>query len=410
VPWGFVPADRRLIVLLCATMLVNAVSMGAFPPLLAEMSSVNHLSDWQLGTVAGAFGLARTIADLPIGLFVARDLRRALLLAPVALIAGALCVGGGGPFPVLVLGRGLMGMGHALAIVAGLTAILRYRAAGRLAASLNAFEFSAIVGMLGGVMLVGGLPAWLDWNVAYLVACVPLLIGLGLVPSMLRWLAVLEAAPAPPAPVRHPASAASAGGDPGSAAPLTPLTVLSFVAGASVALSYSTLEQFVIPLRGSREFELDRAGIAGLLSIAQFCDLLLLLPLGVLADRHRPARVLGPVLLAVAAAVAAVTFGGFWLVLAGCALFGLGMAGWMLPLSLLRQETPAALVAWRTAVYRVAVDGGLFLGPFASGLLGEQRVGVLAILFVTLLIGTAAVLFVRGAGLPAAVGSSPGPG
>jgi MFS family permease len=399
-----VPSDRRLIVLLCLTMLVNAVSMGAFPPLLPEVGSGGRLADWQLGFLAGAFGLARTIADIPVGLFVRRDLRRALLVAPLGLIGGAVCLGTAGSFPVLILGRALMGIGHTLAIVSGLTAILQYRAAGRLAASLNAFEFSAIVGMLGGVMLVGALPAGLGWNVAYLLACAPLGIGLALVPGLLRSLPMVDSAPA--ASVASDAETTpEIRRDSGSAADgpqwsVSPLVVLAFIAGAFVAVSYALLEQFVIALRGSREFGLDRAGIARLLAVAQFCDLLLLLPLGALADRLQPARVLGPVLLLIAAAVAAITFGGFTLVVLGCVLFGAGMAGWMLPLSLLRQETPAHLVAWRTGVYRVGVDGGLFLGPFIGGLLGERRVGWLAALSATVLIGTATMLLLGPAGSP----------
>lgn len=47
-------------------------------------------------------------------------------------------------------------------------------------------------------------------------------------------------------------------------------------------------------------------------------------------------------------------------------LFGVGMAGWTLPLSVLRRETAPAEVGWRTALYRVGVDGGIFLGPPCS--------------------------------------------
>src|SRR2546422_10381652 len=53
------------------------------------------------------------------------------------------------------------------------------------------------------------------------------------------------------------------------------------------------------------------------------------------------------------------------------------MAGWMLPVGLLRAATPASQVAWRTARFRVFVDGGMFLGPFASGLLGAAHARVL---------------------------------
>src|SRR5207247_2275072 len=76
------------------------------------------------------------------------------------------------------------------------------------------------------------------------------------------------------------------------------------------------------------------------------------------------------VLLTMATANALVGFGALPVVVVGCALFGLSMAGWMLPLSVLRRETPPEHVAWRTGLYRVCVDGGIFLGPFLSGALG----------------------------------------
>src|SRR5207249_4004494 len=83
-----------------------------------------------------------------------------------------------------------------------------------------------------------------------------------------------------------------------------------------------------------------------------------LLPLGALADRRGARPVLGVVLLVFATAMGLVAFGTLPLVALGCALYGLAMAGWTLPLGLLRSVTPPAQVAWRTALYRVAVDGG----------------------------------------------------
>jgi hypothetical protein len=38
----------------------------------------------------------------------------------------------------------------------------------------------------------------------------------------------------------------------------------------------------------------------------------------------------------------------------------------------MRRHTPPDQVPWRTALYRVGVDGGLFLGPFTAGLLGSH--------------------------------------
>jgi hypothetical protein len=45
----------------------------------------------------------------------------------------------------------------------------------------------------------------------------------------------------------------------------------------------------------------------------------------------------------------------------------------MLPLGVIREHTPAARLGWRTGVYRVGVDGAIFLGPLICGVLGEAR-------------------------------------
>lgn len=107
------------------------------------------------------------------------------------------------------------------------------------------------------------------------------------------------------------------GGAPGSGGFLAGLAV---AAGAAIAVSYSTVEQFAIPMRGSREFELDRAGIARLLMLAQVVDVATLLPLGARADRRGTPVVLGGVLLVFALALALIGFGTLPMLAVGCAL------------------------------------------------------------------------------------------
>jgi MFS family permease len=360
-----------LIIVLCVTILGNTFSIGSFPVVLPELGRVAGLPDWQLGVVMGAFGFARMLSDVPVGLFITHHLRRALVIAPLVIIAGALCLGAGGPVYVLVLGRALMGFGHSLAMVAALSTVLRLYGS-RAGAALNAFEFSAMIGMLGGVALLGALSERLPWNLALLVTCTPLLIGVLALPLLLR--ALPRTAHSSTA---APLFARTAGPRTAARTRVPPLVVLSFVAGAAIAIAYSTVAQFMVPLRGSREFGLDRSGIARLLMINQAVDIVFLLPVGVVSDRRGARRILCLVLLILAAATTLVAFFGLPGMVAGCALFGLGMAGWMLPLSVLRTATPPEQLAWRTALYRVGVDAGLFLGPSVSGLLVERAAGAL---------------------------------
>jgi MFS family permease len=71
-----------------------------------------------------------------------------------------------------------------------------------------------------------------------------------------------------------------------------------------------------------------------------------------------------------------VGLGSFPWFVAGCACFGFGLAGWMLPVGVIREHTRTEHLASRMGLYRVGVDAAMFLGPFASGLLGEENAGI----------------------------------
>jgi MFS family permease len=376
-----------LIALLCATTFASTFSFGAFPALLPDLGR-GGLADWELGLVAGAFGFARMLADVPVGMLITHHLRQALLVAPLLLLAGlGILTLGGGTMAALLLGRVTMGVAHALGMVAGLTAILRSPTRS-LSAALNAVELSAMLGILGGTLVLGTLPAELSWNQAMLLTAIPQVLGVLLIPAVLRALSVEEGAGS-----RRSASPAGARRE--TVAPITAGVVLAFATGGSVAVAYATLEHFLIPLRGSREFGLSRSGVAGLLLTVQVADIACLLPVGVLADRLGSRRVLGVMLLAFGVAAGLIAFGDFTWLVVGCALFGVGMSSWTLPLALLRRDTPASLIGWRTALYRVGVDGGMFLGPFLAGLLIGRWSALLPALLVAALLALGVTLLGR---------------
>jgi MFS family permease len=378
-----------LIVLLAAMTLANTCSIGAFPSLLPEISRETALPDWQLGIFAGAFGFARMVADVPAGLFIARRLPAALITGQVMLAAGALVIAAADGFGVLFAGRALMGVGHALSMLGGLTAILHAYATRRLSVALNAVEFSAMIGLLGGASMVALLPGALSWKTVLLLACVPQAIALGLLPFVIAALPPRSEA----VPVPAPAGAAAP-------RPRSRLVPLTFLAGAMVAMVYASVEQLVIPVRGSREFGLDRAGIAWLFMLMQACDIVALLPLGVLSDRVGAVRVVAGVTITMGVASLLIAFTPLAGVTVGAAMFGVAMAGWMLPLSVLRRETPPGQIAWRTSLYRVGVDGGIFVGPFLGGLFANRHVAVVAVALVVIGIVLARAGSVRHAALP----------
>lgn len=359
----------RAVALLCLIIFGNAFSIGAFPVLLPEIGRSAGVDDAMLGAIAGAFGLARVFADLPAGLFITHHLRRAIMLGTASLAIGLLCLASGGPPWLLILGRALFGVGHAFGMLSGITVIVRH--ASRPGFALNALEMSAMLGVLGGMVCAGFLPAEWPWNKTLLVAALPQFLGLLALPALLK------AVPLEPHDGR-PRPWFSRGyvpeGQDAVRSRLSRMTLLAFATGAVIALTWSALGQFILPLRAAREFDLPRTGVSMLLAIPQVVDVMLLLPIGALADRRSRARVLGTVLLVLAVGIVAVAFGSLPWVIAGCVLFGVGLAAWMLPVGLINRDSPPSRVAWRTALYRVGVDSGVFLGPVLSGVLAERGV------------------------------------
>ena len=230
----------------------NTVSIGAFPALLPELGAAGALADWQLGAVAGAFGFARMLTDVPSGLFMTHHLSRALKLGPALLLGGAALIGTAGSFGVLLLGRTLMGAGHTLATLGALTAILRHHAAGRLASALAATEFAAMLGVLAGAGLTAVLPRAVSWNAALLLACSPVLLTLALLPALGRALPRVEGAGPRPLFARSAEPSAVAPRSPRTDGGLAWMGLLAGTAGAAVAICYATVNQFVIPVRDSR--------------------------------------------------------------------------------------------------------------------------------------------------------------
>ena len=354
--------------LLCLVVFASTVCVGAFGPLLPEIARAQGLPDWQLGVLAGSFGFARMAADLPAGALATRRLATSLTLAPIALLAGMLLLATAGPFPVLVLGRLLTGLAHTLVMVGSLTAVLQDRQGPRASMRLNTLEFAGMLGVLGGLALVGLLPERWPWNLTLLAAAGPVVV------SLAGTLVLTRVVPGRLASAPSTASAAAATPTPSArAAPVPPIVRLMFALGVVMALAWSAVSQFVVPLRGTREFGLDRAGISGLLSLAQLVDLIVLLPVGWLADRIGRLPVLTAVAVTLGFGLLAVGLGALPLLVIGCALFGLGMAGWMLPLGVIREHTDVTRLGWRTGVYRVGVDGAIFLGPLICGVLGPAH-------------------------------------
>src|SRR5262249_62047553 len=159
--------------------------------------------------------------------------------------------------------------------------------------------------------------AWAVWLVA---ASTPVLVPLAITPVLWRRF------PVEPDHVDAVSSAKR-----GGSGRTTAIVRLMVGIGALMALAWASISQFLIPLRGAREFGLDRGGVSMLLATSHLVDLAVLLPVGWLADRVGRLLVLGGLTVCVGFAVWGAGLGGLPLFITGCVVLGVGMAGWVLP-------------------------------------------------------------------------------
>ena len=377
--------------LAAAIVFCNTFALGAFPVLLPDIAAQTGYDDVSLGILAGAFGFARLLCNLPAGLLLAHHLRTAILLGAITLTAGNLLLFSGDALWTLVLGRGLYGAGHATMLLSVLITVSRFAATSGHAFSLNVVEFSGMLGMLLGMLIVAAVPEAWPWQRSLMLASAPQLAGLLLLPGLLRGVGhTVAPGPVEPAP-----------GTPGLSELLSVnrLTALAWASGFVLAVAWAAVGQFILPLRAAREFELSRIGVAMMLALPQVVDLCFLLPIGRLADRVPRVRLLAVVLLVLSGGIAAMAFGSFaWAVL-GCALFGIGLAAWMLPISILGRPASPRAAALRVSLHRTFVDAGVFFGPLGAGLLADAGALWVAGAFSALgllLVGLALLAYARG--------------
>src|SRR2546430_3568268 len=135
---------------------------------------------------AGARAFARMPAAIPAGWLAGRYLGTTLCASPALMLAGTVLLAASSSFSVLVLGRLILGFAYTLGTVSGLIALLLDDRGPGASVRLNIFEFSAMIGVLGGLGLVGWLPGDWGWSRSLLIASSPLLLILAAVPSIRR--------------------------------------------------------------------------------------------------------------------------------------------------------------------------------------------------------------------------------
>jgi predicted MFS family arabinose efflux permease len=158
---------RRLLVLVCAIVLVDTSFYAAITPLLPYYADHEHLTKTGAGILAGSYAAGTLAASLPAGAWTARYGPRALLICGLALLAvTSVTFGLARQIVLLDVARFAQGVGGALSWTAGLAWLSSVGPPGRrselMGTAIGAATGGALLGpVLGAVArAVGPAPAF----------------------------------------------------------------------------------------------------------------------------------------------------------------------------------------------------------------------------------------------------------
>jgi MFS family permease len=340
------------------------VGQGVFAPLLPQIMEDLGLTFATAGLLGTAYGLARSVVDLPAGLLLERlGVPRVLHTAFALLLAGSLLGALAPSFAPMVLARALIGIGSGLTMVVSILYLMRGSSSGHRGRRANTYEAATIGGMAVSAQLAGLIGGRWGWRWSFATAA-----GV----MVLAWaLATRTVLPA----IRHmleDCAAPDAANPPSQ--PMAPrprgamLAIFALIFTQSFAWGGGIATLF--PLYGGLELGLRPEILGRTMAIAFWVEVALLPPVGWAMDRWGKGRVILPGFLAIllGAGLGPFTRGSVPYGVA-YALLVAGMSVWMAAPALLAEHLGPRFRGKAAGTYRLVVDLGLILAPGLLGLL-----------------------------------------
>ena len=338
---------------------LTAFTVGMVPPLLPLLADEWQLSPLEAGLVNTVYALGRLGTSYPASTLRARHgTRRVVFLGLALLVTSVVACGLAPGFLAFLLARLVMGVGASAAFLAIFAELLETAPAAWRGRLTNLFEGMAILSLGIGSTLGAWVAGQVGWRWVF-VGAGPVLLLCGLV-----WRALGAAAG------RHAVEAAAADQPDRRLAHRRLLPV--YAASLSLSMTWAGLFATMAPLLGHARYGLGSGPLGLALSAGYAAELAGLLGVGLVIDRIRRE----PIFFVGAAAVAA---GG--LVLAagthpavfvlGLVLVGGGFAVWMVPAIVLADRVGTPMPPGYFAVYRIAMDAGMIVGPLALGAVAD---------------------------------------
>ncbi len=374
-------------------VVIANMTWGVTSPVLGNIQAEFGVSVIAVALLNTAFGLARLVLDIPVGLLMDRIDRRLLRLAGnTALVAGAVLCAASVNFYMMFLGALVNGVGGAIILVTNMVWITRLSTEERRGWDLGLYQALFQLGVSISPIISGVLTVLMSWRAGFWFAAgmavlgfLPMLIGRG------EWINRL------PAGTKRDEQQMSAAGKP--RLPATALSALFVANLVTFVLMFlvSGLQNTVIPLYGSLVLGLDAGAIGLAMGFSMMIRFAVSLIGGKLSDQFGRRAILIPGLILIGVGAIMLNFAydlaSYWWAIM---VTSIGRFGNNVPATVLADHTPSNLWSVLLSVNRFVGDVGVVLGPATMGLLLESHGYGSTIAFTTAAVWISAIAVIVG--------------
>ncbi len=338
---------------------------GVLPPLLPPVMGGLGLGFASAGLLGTAFGLTRFLVDFPAGVLAEKfGVGRIVHIGAALLLTGSALSALADSLPVMLIARGIAGVGSGLTVVFSSIYIIRMGAPDGRVRRGNLYEVAAIGGTAVSTILAGEIALRCGWRWGFALAAFVVFLG--------WFVAAFWVLPGLGEVIWSEGGEDSRrSGEPPKISGWT-IFILLFMT-FSVSVCWSGGITTFLPLYGGKGLGFSSATVGGAMTIALVVTALFLFPVGWASDRFGRFRVLIPGFLLLVGAtlllpwtrsVRAYTIVG--------TLIALGVTIWWIPPSILAKQFPGGFRGKTAGIYRGVSDSAYVLAPFTVGWLIDK--------------------------------------
>ncbi|MFC1902579.1 MFS transporter [Chloroflexota bacterium] len=388
--------QNEILIILCVEVVLVMMGLGLISPILPQYALTFGVSITKVGLLIAAFGVARLIIDIPAGKLAGKMGRRPILIAgPLIMAIGSIAFGLASSYWELLIFRLIQGMGSAMYATTAMIMVADISTPANRGQSMSIYSGSLLLGVGLGPVMGGFIAQYFGLRMPFFVFGFFTILA-----ALWAYLRLPETKPQDKQQVvipiesdLHPTPAVLGTGLKVLLRNLNFLLISTLTFGTFFMRSGA--QHQILPLLGSERLGLSEGQIGVALTILAIIQCVAMFASGRLSDRFGRKAVITPgCLIAAASLVMLARSHSYWFLLLSCIIMGMGIGiSGPVPLAYVADIIPRENYTSSMGLYRTAGDLGFVVGPLLLGWFADMRGLSFPLLFNSLFLFLAVLLF-----------------